>query len=173
MADPRPTEILLTAAQIQARVAEMAAEIRRDLPDHLHLIAVLKGAAVFAADLMRHLGGRVSVDFVELSSYGAGTTSAGDVRLIKDFDAPIHGSDVVILDDIADTGRTIASLQEMLRARGPRSLRTACLLDKPSRRKTPVPVDYVGFTIPDRFVVGYGLDYNGEYRNLPHIAVLD
>ena len=183
MADLRPTEILVAAAQIQARVAEMAAEILRDtLPGpggpggddaRLHLIAILQGAFMFASDLARQIRGRDSLDFVTLSSYPTGTTSSGNVRLIEDFNGPVEGQDIVIVDDIVDTGHTLAYLQEMLRARSPRSLRTACLLNKPSRRQVPVQVDYIGFDIDDRFVVGYGLDYNGEYRNLPYIAALD
>jgi hypoxanthine phosphoribosyltransferase len=176
MEDLHPTEILFTAAQIQGRVAEMAADIRRDTspgPGHVHLIAVLQGAFLFASELSRQLKGRAALDFVTLSSYPSGTTSSGRVRLLQDFDGPIRGEDVVIVDDIVDTGGTLAFLQDMLRERGPRSLRTACLLNKPARRQVPVPVEYVGFTIPDRFVVGYGLDYNNDYRSLPYIAALE
>jgi hypoxanthine phosphoribosyltransferase len=173
MDDLRPTEILFTAGQIQARIAEMAAEIRRDVAGQLHLVAVLQGAFLFASELSRRLEGHASLDFVTLSSYPSGTTSSGLVRLLKDFDAPIRGEDVLVVDDIVDTGGTLAFLQDMLRERGPRSLRTACLVNKPSRRQVPVPVDYVGFEIGDRFVVGYGLDYNNEYRSLPYIAALE
>jgi hypoxanthine phosphoribosyltransferase len=179
MDDLHPTEILFTAGQIQERVAEMAADIWSDTrdtgsgPGRLHLIAVLQGAFLFASALLRHLEGHASLDFVTLSSYPSGTTSSGLVRLLKDFDGPIQGEDVVIVDDIVDTGGTLAFLQERIRERRPRSLRTACLLDKPARRHIHVPVDYIGFTIPDRFVVGYGLDYNNEYRNLPYIAALE
>jgi hypoxanthine phosphoribosyltransferase len=182
MDDLRPTEILFTAGQIHERVGEMAADIWRDTPDassgasrpsQLHLIAVLQGAFLFASDLLRQLEGHASLDFVTLSSYPSGTTSSALVRLLKDFDGPIQGEDVVIVDDIVDTGGTLAFLQELLRERRPRSLRTACLLDKPARRQVHVPVDYIGFTVPDRFVVGYGLDYNNEYRNLPYIAALE
>jgi len=172
MADLRPTEILITASQIHARVAEIAAAIRRDITGGVHLIAVLKGAFVFLADLARHMDGPVSFDFVAVSSYATGTTTSGEVRLLKDLDTALDGKNVVIVEDIVDTGLTLTYLQNILRARGPRTLRTACLLDKPSRRQVPVQLDYVGFSIDDRFVVGYGLDYNGEYRNLPHIAVL-
>lgn len=171
MSDLRPVEVLIPAAAIQRRVTELAAEIHRDFPDGVHLVAVLKGAFVFMADLVRSLEGRVSLDFIAVSSYAKGTTSSGEVRLLKDLDYALDGKDVIIVEDIVDTGITLAYLKEILRARGPRSLRTACLLSKPSRRQIDVPVEYVGFTVEDRFVVGYGLDYGEEYRNLPHIAV--
>ena len=172
MSEHRPTEILLSADQIQKRVAELAAAIRRDLPDDIHFIAVLKGAFIFLSDLVRQTSGNVSVDFISVSSYAPGTTSSGEVRLLKDLDTAIDGRNVVIVEDIVDTGVTLMYLRSILRERRPKSLRTACLLSKPSRRLIDVPVDYVGFTIEDRFVVGYGLDYAGQYRHLPHIAVL-
>src|SRR5437870_1540919 len=173
MTDLRPTEILLSEAQIQKRVAELASEIRRDFPDDLHLVAVLKGAFMFLSDLVRQMEGQVSLDFMALSSYAKGTTSSGEVRLLKDLDTTLDGKHVVIIEDIVDTGLTLTYLQDILRARNPKTLRTACLLSKPSRRQVDVKVEYVGFTIPDRFVVGYGLDYAEQYRNLPHIAVLE
>jgi len=172
MADLRPVETLLTADQIEARVAEMAAEIRRDFPDGLHLVAVLKGAFMFLSDLVRNMKGCVSLDFMAVSSYAKGTTTSGEVRLLKDLDTTLEGKNVVIVEDIVDTGLTLMYLQEILRARGPKTLRTACLLSKPARRQVDVKVEYIGFAIDDRFVVGYGLDYAEEYRNLPHIAVL-
>jgi hypoxanthine phosphoribosyltransferase len=172
MPELRPSEILLSGDQIQKRVAELAAEIRRDFPDDLHLVAVLKGAFIFLSDLVRHMSGHVSLDFMAVSSYAKGTTSSGEVRLQKDLDTTLDGKNVVIIEDIVDTGLTLNYLQDILRARNPRSLRTACLLSKPSRRRTDVKVEYIGFTIEDRFVVGYGLDYGERYRNLPHIAVL-
>jgi len=171
MTDLSPSEILLSADQIQKRIAELAREIRRDFPGDLHLIAVLKGAFVFLSDLLRNMDGQVSLDFMAVSSY-AGTTSSGEVRLLKDLDTTLDGRNVVIVEDIVDTGLTLTYLQDILRARNPKSLRTACLLSKPSRRKVDVKVEYIGFTIEDRFVVGYGLDYAEQYRNLPHIAVL-
>ena len=158
-------------AQIQARVAEMAAEIRRDVPDGVHLVAVLKGAFMFLSDLVRAMRRAASLDFMAVSSYAKGTTTSGEVRLLKDLDTTLDGRNVVIVEDIVDTGLTLTYLQEILRARNPRSLRTACLLSKPSRRKVDVKVEYIGFTIEDRFVVGYGLDYAEQYRNLPYIAV--
>ena len=172
MSDLGPSEILLSAAQIQKRVAEMAMELRRDAPDDLHLIAVLKGAFIFLSDLVRNMPGQVSMDFMALSSYAKGTTSSGEVRLLKDLDYALEGRNVVIVEDIVDTGLTLHYLQDILRSRNPRSLRTACLLSKPSRRKIDVKVEYIGFTIEDRFVVGYGLDYAERYRNLPDIAVV-
>ena len=172
MSELSPSEILLSQEQIQKRVAAMAQEIRRDLPDDLHLIAVLKGAFVFLADLIRDIPGRVSLDFMAVSSYAKGTTSSGEVRLMKDLDTTLDGRNVIIVEDIVDTGLTLTYLQDILRARNPKSLRTACLLSKPSRRQVNVKVEYIGFTIEDRFVVGYGLDYAEQYRNLPHIAVI-
>src|SRR5205085_9540227 len=172
MTELRPNEILLSAEQIQKRVAEMALEIRRDFPDDLHVIAVLKGAFIFLSDLIRHMPGQVSLDFMAVSSYAKGTTTSGEVRLQKDLDTTLDGRNVVIVEDIVDTGLTLTYLQEILRARNPRTLRTACLLSKPTRRQVDVRVEYIGFTIEDRFVVGYGLDYAEQYRNLPHIAVM-
>jgi hypoxanthine phosphoribosyltransferase len=168
----RPTEILLSEAQIQKRVAELAQDIRRDFPEDLHVVAVLKGAFVFLSDLVRRIPGAVSMDFMAVSSYAKGTTTSGEVRLLKDLDISLDGRNVIIVEDIVDTGLTLNYLQEILKARNPKTLRTACLLSKPSRRQVDVKVEYVGFTIEDRFVVGYGLDYAEQYRNLPHIAVL-
>ena len=173
MADLRPVEILLSEAQIQKRVHEMAMAIRQDYPDDLHVIAVLKGAFVFLSDLARYIPGHVSLDFMAVSSYAKGTTSSGEVKMVKDLDTALDGRNVIIVEDIVDTGLTLSYLQQILRKRNPKSLRTACLLSKPSRRKIEVSVEYVGFTIEDRFVVGYGLDYAEQYRNLPHIAVLE
>ncbi|HZP47314.1 MAG TPA: hypoxanthine phosphoribosyltransferase [Vicinamibacterales bacterium] len=172
MPDLRPTEILLSEEQIRKRVASMALEIRRDFPDDLHVIAVLKGAFIFLSDLVRAIPGHVSLDFMAVSSYAKGTTSSGEVRLLKDLDTTLDGRHVVIVEDIVDTGLTLTYLQDILRARNPKTLRTACLLSKPSRRKIDVKVEYIGFEIEDKFVVGYGLDYAEQYRNLGHIAVL-
>jgi hypoxanthine phosphoribosyltransferase len=168
-------QILLTAEQIQARVAEMGAQIERDYPggDGIHLVGVLKGGFMFMSDLVRAMSPRVTLDFIAVSSYGKSTRSTGEVRMVKDVDASLEDRHVIIVEDIVDTGLTLTYLQDILRARGPRSLKTACLLSKPSRRQVEVTVDYVGFTIEDRFVVGYGLDYAEKYRNLGHIAVLD
>ena len=139
----------------------------------VHFIAVLKGAFMFLADLIRAMEGPVTCDFIAVSSYGSGTSSSGEVRLLKDLDRSIEGRDVVIVEDIVDTGLTLSYLQEILRAREPRSLATACLLSKPSRRKVDVRVEHIGFTIDDRFVVGYGLDFDERHRNLPYIGVLE
>ncbi len=164
--------VLISSADIQTRVQDIAVEIARDHPDGVHLIAVLKGAFVFLSDLARALTVPCSLDFMAVSSYGASTSSSGQVQLLKDLGSGIEGRDVVIVEDIVDTGLTLTYLQGILRARSPRSLRTACLLSKPSRRKVEVAVEYVGFSIEDKFVVGYGLDYAEQYRNLPYIAVI-
>lgn len=148
----------------------MAAAIRRDHGAHApHLVCVLKGAFVFAADLIRALGDPSSVDFMAVSSYGAGT-SPGDVRIVMDLERTIEGRSVVIVEDIVDTGATVTRLRELLGARRPESLRLAALLSKPSRRTVPVVIDYLGFEIPDVFVVGYGLDHDERYRDLPYVA---
>jgi len=165
-------DVLIQADEIQARVREMAQEIRRDHPDGVHFVCVLKGAFVFLSDLARALPGDCSLDFMAVSSYGKSTKSSGQVQLIKDLDVDLEGRDVVIVEDIVDTGLTLTYLQDILRARAPRSLKTACLLSKPSRRKVNVRVEYIGFTIEDKFVVGYGLDYGERYRNLPCIGII-
>jgi len=165
-------DIVLSTEQIHARVAELAAEIRRDHPDDLHVVAVLSGAFVFLADLVRQIPGDLTLDFIAVASYGSARTSSGEVRLLKDLDAAIEGRRVVIVEDIIETSATLAYLKEALRARNPRSLKVACLLEKRREGARGVTVDYVGFTIPDRFVVGYGLDYAQKYRNLPYIAAL-
>jgi len=166
-------EQLLSRDDIAARVKVMACDIRRDAGAGVpvHLVGVLKGAFVFLADLMREIEGPASCDFIAVSSY-AGTQSTGQVQILKDLGHSIDGRHVVIVEDIVDTGLTLAYLQDVLRTRSPASLRTACLLSKPSRRKVGVPVDYIGFTIEDRFVVGYGLDVGEQYRNLPYIGVV-
>jgi hypoxanthine phosphoribosyltransferase len=166
-------EAFLDEAAIAERVKSLAAEIRTAAgPDTtVHLIGVLKGSFIFLADLMRALGGNVSCDFIAVSSY-AGTRSTGQVQILKDLSRSIEGLHVVIVEDIVDTGKTLQYLQDILRARAPKVIETACLLSKPSRREVDVAVEYIGFTIEDRFVVGYGLDYNEQYRNLPYIGVV-
>ena len=153
----------------------MGAEIERDYPpgEGIHLVGVLKGGFMFMADLVRAMSHRVSLDFIAVSSYAKSTKSSGEVRMLKDLDSGLQGRHIVIVEDIVDTGLTLTYLQEILRARSPKTLRTACLLSKPSRRQVDVVVEYIGFTIEDRFVVGYGLDYAEKYRNLPYIAVLN
>jgi hypoxanthine phosphoribosyltransferase len=166
---------LISRDQIQDRIVEMASSIEHDTPADVsvHLICVLKGGFMFLADLVRAMGDRVTLDFIAVSSYGKNVKTSGEVRMLKDLDTGIEGRDVVIVEDIVDTGLTLTYLQDILRARAPRRLRTACLLSKPSRRLVDVQVDYVGFDIDDQFVVGYGLDYAEQYRNLPYIAVLE
>jgi hypoxanthine phosphoribosyltransferase len=167
--------VLLDAETIHTRVRELAAEIERDYPEgeEIHFVCVLKGGFMFLADLVRSMSPRVSLDFIAVSSYGKGTKTSGEVRMLKDLDSGLQGRHIVIVEDIVDTGLTLIYLQEILRARSPKTLRTACLLSKPSRRQVDVAVEYIGFTIEDRFVVGYGLDYAEKYRNLSHIAVLN
>jgi hypoxanthine phosphoribosyltransferase len=167
-------EVLIPRQEIQARVAELARTIRADFGDgtSIHFVAVLKGAFVFLSELLRAIEGPVTCDFIAVSSYGASTSSSGEVRLNKDLDESLVGRNVVIVEDIVDTGLTLAYLQEILRAREPRALKTACLLSKPSRRKIDVKVEYIGFTIEDKFVVGYGLDFDEQHRNLPDIVIL-
>jgi hypoxanthine phosphoribosyltransferase len=168
-------KILLDAETIQSRVRELGDQIDHAYPEseEIHLVCVLKGGFMFLADLVRAMGPRVTLDFIAVASYGKSTKSSGEVRLLKDLDSGLEGRHVIIVEDIVDTGLTLTYLQDILRARSPKSLRTACLLSKPARRTVDVIVEYVGFAIEDRFVVGYGLDYAGKYRNLPYIAELD
>jgi hypoxanthine phosphoribosyltransferase len=166
-------EILIPSDRLQARIEELGAEISRDYEGKdLLLLSVLKGSVLFLSDLMRRITVPHAIDFMATSSYGAGMESSGVVRILKDLDAPIEGRNVLIVEDIIDTGRTLEYLVRILQARAPRSLRICTLLDKASRREVQVPVDYTGFEIPDRFVFGYGLDYAELYRNLPYVAVL-
>ena len=167
-------KVLLDAGTIQARIGELAREIEADYPanEEIHLVCVLKGGFVFMSDLVRSMSTRVTMDFIAVSSYGSGTKTSGEVRFQKDLDTSLENRHVIICEDIVDTGLTLRYLQEILGKRAPRTLRTACLLSKPSRRRVEVPVEYIGFTIEDKFVVGYGLDYGEKYRNLPYIAVL-
>ena len=166
-------EILLTEDQIQARVAELGGQLNADYTGlEPVLISVLKGSIVFLADLVRSMELPLSIDIMEVSSYGAATETSGQVRILKDLSNPIEGRHVIVVEDIIDTGLTLNYLLRYLREKGPASLRICCLLDKPARRLTEIPIDYVGFTIPDRFVVGYGLDYGERYRNLPYVGVL-
>jgi len=167
-------EVLIPADRLQARVRELARQVEADYRQSgVLLIGVLKGALMFMVDLARGLDLPVELDFMAISSYGNATESSGVVRILKDLDMSIEGRHVLIVEDIVDTGLTLHYMQDILKARFPRSLRTACLLSKPSRRQVDVKVDYIGFTIEDRFVVGYGLDYGEKYRNLPDIAILN
>jgi hypoxanthine phosphoribosyltransferase len=176
-------KVLLTREQIAKRVAEMGTEINRDFAGQsVVLLGVLKGAAIFLSDLSRQLTIDATFDFIGVSSYGtrpspaqelkSGWDSTGEVRLTKDMDQSMIGKNVILVEDILDTGLTLTYLKKMLMARQPQSLKIAALLDKPSRRKQPITADYVGFSIPDEFVVGYGLDYAEKYRNLPDICVV-
>ena len=167
-------EVLITKEKIAERVKELGKQISRDYEGKsVHLVCVLKGAYTFLADLTREMDISVTIDFLAVSSYNEGTSTSGEVRLTKDLDSGLEGMDVIIVEDIADTGLTLRYLYNMLQRRGPNSLKVVSLLSKPSRREVEVPVDYVGFEIPDRFVVGYGLDVDQKYRNLPYIAVVD
>jgi hypoxanthine phosphoribosyltransferase len=166
--------VLISHAQIRQRVKQMAKEIRRDFPtDQLHLIGVLKGSVFFLADLARELGGEVSFDFMAVSSYGKGTDSTGEVKMIKDLDVSIEGRTVIVVEDILDTGLTLKYLLRLFEERKPKHLRVVVLLDKAERRIADVHADYNGFVIPNEFVVGYGLDYDERYRNLPDVCILD
>ena len=166
--------VLLSEEQIQTRVREMGAEIDRDYPSgNLHLICILKGACFFLADLSRALHRDAFVDFMGISSYGKSQSTSGEVKVTKDLDFSVEGADLLIVEDIVDSGVTLNYLIHLLEQRKPRSIRIAALLDKPDRRKRPVQVSYVGFRIPDEFVVGYGLDYAERYRNLRDICILD
>jgi hypoxanthine phosphoribosyltransferase len=173
LSDSAVGDILVQRDELEHRVRELAAEISRDYAGKdVLLIGVLKGAVFFLADLMRHLEVECEVDFMAVSSYGASTDSSGVVRILKDLDAPIEGRDVLIVEDIVDSGLTLSYLFRMLRARGPRSLEVCALLTKPARREIDLPIRYVGFEIPNRFAIGYGLDHAERFRNLPYVAVL-
>ena len=167
--------VLLTEEEVDRRINEMAAEISEEYEGRqIHLICILKGGVFFTCELAKRLTVPVSLDFMSVSSYGAGTESSGVVRILKDLDEPLAGKDVLIVEEIIDSGRTLAYLIEVLKQRGPKSIRLCTLLDKPERRvKKQVKVDYTCFTIPDEFVVGYGLDYDQKYRNLPYIGVVE
>jgi hypoxanthine phosphoribosyltransferase len=165
--------VLIPKERIRARIKQMANQIRKDFPDQpLHLVGVLKGAVFFLADLARLIPGEVSFDFIAVSSYGAGQHSSGQVRLTRDLDSNIEGKTVVVVEDILDTGMTMQYLLSIFQQRKPKHLRVAVLLDKPDRRITAVQADYIGFRIPNEFVVGYGLDYAERYRNLLDVGVL-
>lgn len=166
-------KILITEKELKAKVAEIAEAISADYQDKdLLLVCILKGAVVFLGDLMRCISIPLQIDFMAISSYGAATKTSGVVRILKDLDVSIEGRDVLLVEDIIDTGLTLTYIFRNLRMRQPASLRTCVLLNKPERRLTTVPLDYLGFEIPDEFVVGYGLDYNGNYRHLRFVGVL-
>ncbi|ROR25666.1 hypoxanthine phosphoribosyltransferase [Mobilisporobacter senegalensis] len=167
-------KVLVSEEEISAKVRELGAIISKDYEGKdVHLICVLKGGIFFTCDLAKRISAPVTLDFMSVSSYGDETVSSGRVKIVKDLDDPIEGKDVLIVEDIIDSGRTLSFLIDMLKSRKPASIKLCTLLDKPERRVTDVEVDYVGFNIPDEFVVGYGLDYVQKYRNLPYIGVIE
>lgn len=167
-------EVLVTEDQLRVRVKELGAQISKDYEGkNLLLVSILKGAVVFMADLMRAVEIPCEIDFMVVSSYGgANTTTTGLVKIIKDLDADLSGKDVLIVEDILDTGVTLSNLVPMLKMRNPNSVKICTIMDKPSRRKADIQADYTGFKVPDEFVVGYGLDFDEKYRNLPYVGVL-
>jgi hypoxanthine phosphoribosyltransferase len=173
MRDPKIGEILVQPDQLQRRVRELGAQISADYADRNPLlVGVLKGAIFFLSDLMREITSPCEVDFMAVASYGSSTASSGVVRILKDLDAPIEGRDVIIVEDIVDSGLTLQYLLRTLQARNPASLEVCALLTKPDRRKVDLPTRYLGFEIPDRFAIGYGLDHDERFRNLPYVAAL-
>ena len=170
---PKP-RTLFTREEIQAAVNKLAAEVKNDYYDkHPTLICILKGSFMFTADLIRLLDFPLQVNFIRLSSYGRGTESSGKIKVVQGLRSEVKGRDILIIEDIVDTGLTISFLLDYLRKKRPASLKLCALTDKPSRRQIPVPIDYLGFTVPDKFLVGYGLDFDEEYRNLPDICYLE
>ena len=166
--------VLLSEDEVNKRISEVAAQISRDYQGkEIHLICILKGGVFFTCELAKRLELPVTLDFMSVSSYGNDTKSSGVVRIVKDLDEPLRDKDVIVVEDIVDSGRTLSYLLDMLKARGPKSMALCTLLDKPDRRVIDVKVDYTGFQIPDEFVVGYGLDYDQRYRNLPYIGVVE
>ena len=166
-------KVLLSEEQLKAKCAEMGARITRDYQgNNLLLVTVLKGAVVYLADLMRCIDLPCAIDFMVVSSYGSGVKTSGVVKIVKDLDQDLSGRDILIVEDILDSGMTLSYLKGLLQSRRPASIRIATLLDKPSRRKVDLQADYVGYEVPDEFVVGYGLDYDEQYRNLPYVGVL-
>ena len=166
--------VLLSEEEVDARIKAIGEQISKDYAGRqVHLICVLKGGSFFLCELAKRITVPVSLDFMSVSSYGSDTKSSGVVKIVKDLDEPLSGKDVIVVEDIVDSGRTLSYLLEMLRDRGPASLKLCTLLDKPDRRVIDVKVDYTGFHIPDEFVVGYGLDYDQKYRNLPYIGVVE
>lgn len=166
-------EVMLTEEEIDAKIKVLAEQISKDYAGkEVHLICILKGSVFFTCELAKRITVPVTLDFMSVSSYGSGTASSGNVKIVKDLDQSIHGKDVIVIEDIVDSGNTLHCLLELLGDRQPNSLRLCTLLDKPERRVKDVYVDYTGFQIPDKFVVGYGLDFDQRYRNLPYIGVV-
>ena len=167
-------KVLIGKEELEKRIAELGEQISRDYAGkELHLICILKGGVMFMTELSKHITCHVSMDFMSVSSYGNERKSSGRIRILKDLDEPIEGRDVLIVEDIIDSGKTLAHLMDVLSCRRPNSLKLCTMLDKPDRREVEVNVDYVGFRIPDKFVLGYGLDYDQFYRNIPYIAVVE
>lgn len=165
--------VLFSEEELRAKVKEMGRQITEDYRGkNLMLVTVLKGAVVYMADLMRAIDVPAEIDFMVVSSYGSGVKSSGVVKIVKDLDVPLADKDILIVEDILDSGLTLSYIKKILQDRGPRSIRIATLLDKPSRRKVDLVADYIGFSVPDEFVIGYGLDYDEKYRNLPYIGIL-
>lgn len=168
------TGVMFSQEEIEAKVIELAKQIEKDYKGQdLLLVGILKGASVFVADLMRNIDLNVNIDFMSVSSYGSGTVSSGTVKILKDLDVDIKDKNVLIVEDIIDSGITLRNLYDTLMTREPRSLKLCTLLNKPARKKVDVDVDYVGFVIEDKFIVGYGIDYDEKYRNLPYIAIVE
>lgn len=168
------TGVMLSQGEIENKVTELAKQIEKDYEGQdLLLVGILKGASVFVADLMRKINLNVNIDFMSVSSYGSGTVSSGTVKILKDLDVDIKDKNVLIVEDIIDSGITLRNLYDTLMTREPRSLKLCTLLNKPARKKVDVNVDYVGFVIEDKFIVGYGIDYDEKYRNLPYIAIVE
>ena len=168
------TGVMLSQEEIENKVTELAKQIEKDYErQDLLLVGILKGASVFVADLMRKINLNVNIDFMSVSSYGSGTVSSGTVKILKDLDVDIKDKNVLIVEDIIDSGITLRNLYDTLMTREPRSLKLCTLLNKPARKKVDVNVDYVGFVIEDKFIVGYGIDYDEKYRNLPYIAIVE
>lgn len=166
-------EVLLSEEEVDTRIRKLGEQINKDYAGkNIHLIGVLKGASFFMCELAKRITVPVSMDFMSLSSYGSGTESAGTVKIVKDLEEPLEGKHVLVVEDIVDTGRTLHYLIELLKGRGAADVRLCALLDKPERRVVDVKADYTGFNIPDEFVVGYGMDYDQRYRNLPYIGIV-
>lgn len=167
-------KVLIGKEELEKRIAELGEQISKDYAGkELHLICILKGGVMFMTELSKHITCHVSMDFMSVSSYGNERKSSGRIRILKDLDEPIEGRDVLIVEDIIDSGKTLAHLMDVLSCRRPNSLKLCTMLDKPDRREVEVNVDYIGFQIPDKFVLGYGLDYDQFYRNIPYIAVVE
>jgi len=166
--------VFLSEQEIDERIREMGEQISKDYEGkEIHMICVLKGGTFFMCELAKRITVPVSLDFMAVSSYGSGTESSGVIKIVKDLDESLVGKDVIVVEDIIDSGRTLSHLLKLLKERGPKSLRLCTLLDKPDRRVIDVDIDYTGFTIPDQFIVGYGLDYAQKYRNLPYIGIVE